>query len=267
MLGKYPEIRARNIFLQVASALSYLHDHAIIHRDLKAENVFFTGRDEVVVGDFGFATRVDSIEQVIFFQLKPNQTSSPASDHLLRLTSLCCSGTFCWGPLPWACRRYMGAWHPPVLSDHRHNAVSGTNCGESEGSHFRGALLLPSFSLSSLPKSYLRHPQAEVKLQDEHGPDHRPPLAGGMSLAKWGPRLQTISSNRCRKSFQQWKGGFPGAFRTWCQHKAAQTGDGPRRKKPGHCGLQDDDASHLDQQQQQCDQLQQESEQRLGSNT
>lgn len=62
--GKYPEARARAIFVQVASAISYLHDNGMIHRDLKAENVFFTGRDEVVVGDFGFATRVESMDQV-----------------------------------------------------------------------------------------------------------------------------------------------------------------------------------------------------------
>lgn len=35
----------------------------MIHRDIKAENVFFTGHNRVVVGDFGFATRLSSIDQ------------------------------------------------------------------------------------------------------------------------------------------------------------------------------------------------------------
>ena len=61
--GKFPEPRARDIFRQVGSAVSYLHRRGMIHRDIKAENVFFTSRDHILLGDFGFAKRLDSMEQ------------------------------------------------------------------------------------------------------------------------------------------------------------------------------------------------------------
>ena len=63
LTGKFPESRARDIFRQVGSAVSYLHRRGMIHRDIKAENVFFTSRDHILLGDFGFAKRLDSMEQ------------------------------------------------------------------------------------------------------------------------------------------------------------------------------------------------------------
>ena len=62
--GPYEEARAKFIFAQVASGVDYMHNSLFIHRDLKAENVFFAaGRDMVKVGDFGFATQVARVDQ------------------------------------------------------------------------------------------------------------------------------------------------------------------------------------------------------------
>ena len=47
--------RCLEITLQVASALSHLHEHGIIHRDIKPENILITEEGEVKVIDFGVA--------------------------------------------------------------------------------------------------------------------------------------------------------------------------------------------------------------------
>jgi len=61
--GKFSEPRASNIFGQVACAVNYMHEQGMIHRDIKAENVFFISKNKVVVGDFGFATQLENMGQ------------------------------------------------------------------------------------------------------------------------------------------------------------------------------------------------------------
>ncbi|CAB4062248.1 NIM1 [Lepeophtheirus salmonis] len=61
--GPYEEREAKSIFVQVTSAVEYMHDNKFVHRDLKAENVFFSTPDIVKVGDFGFATQVAAQDQ------------------------------------------------------------------------------------------------------------------------------------------------------------------------------------------------------------
>jgi len=41
------------------SAVDYMHQRNFVHRDIKAENVFFGQNEKIVkLGDFGFATQV-----------------------------------------------------------------------------------------------------------------------------------------------------------------------------------------------------------------
>jgi serine/threonine protein kinase len=61
--GSLTEVEARLFMVQLLSACRYLHQHGIIHRDLKLGNVFLDSKMHCKVGDFGLATKLQTREE------------------------------------------------------------------------------------------------------------------------------------------------------------------------------------------------------------
>jgi MAP/microtubule affinity-regulating kinase len=61
------EVRVKNIFRQLLTAVAYMHENDIAHRDLKLDNILVDGNDLVKLIDFGFATKCVINEKLSFF--------------------------------------------------------------------------------------------------------------------------------------------------------------------------------------------------------
>ena len=51
----FSETEIFNWFIQICLALEYVHARRVIHRDLKAQNIFLTGDLTIKLGDFGIS--------------------------------------------------------------------------------------------------------------------------------------------------------------------------------------------------------------------
>jgi tRNA A-37 threonylcarbamoyl transferase component Bud32 len=122
--GPQPWTRARPILMQIAKALRAAHEHGIIHRDMKPENVFLIQRegrpDFVKVLDFGIAKSVNTdgdaprlTQAGMIFgtpeYMSPEQAQGQTPDHRVDVYALgCLMYHLLTGSVPFWADNFMG---------------------------------------------------------------------------------------------------------------------------------------------------------------
>jgi NIMA (never in mitosis gene a)-related kinase 1/4/5 len=82
------EDEVMRIFVQICLALKHVHERNIIHRDLKAQNIFLTSKGIVKLGDFGIAKVLDATDGQARTQIgTPYYLSPEICDNVLYDTS------------------------------------------------------------------------------------------------------------------------------------------------------------------------------------
>ncbi|QQP54582.1 Serine/threonine-protein kinase Nek1 [Caligus rogercresseyi] len=81
--GFIPEPQIMNWFIQISLALNYLHREMILHRDLKAHNIFVTADDKILkLGDFGISRTLSHENEFATTGIGTPQYLSPEMCHL-----------------------------------------------------------------------------------------------------------------------------------------------------------------------------------------
>ncbi|XP_014749414.1 PREDICTED: serine/threonine-protein kinase SBK2-like, partial [Sturnus vulgaris] len=136
-----PEPQVKRCAAQVSSALSYLHGHALVHRDLKLDNVlaFDPECHLVKLGDFG-------LTRVLGWQVRPPRGPAPyaapelwhlrSGEAWLRLEPA--QDTWAFGVLLFALLTGAFPWASPERSDpafRRFRAWHGRTCAVVRWGH------------------------------------------------------------------------------------------------------------------------------------
>lgn len=74
---RFPEVLIAYWSLQMLTALEFLHENKIMHRDIKAKNIFLTSKGVIKLGDFGVSRVMKPQEEIALTYAGTHTNISP----------------------------------------------------------------------------------------------------------------------------------------------------------------------------------------------